>query len=68
MVDQQGNILFSLTQRRKFQLDHVDPIVEVFSELSLLHHFKEVPVGGGYDTNIRQLALYRSEGFIGLFL
>ncbi|MEZ5419008.1 MAG: hypothetical protein R2708_16950 [Vicinamibacterales bacterium] len=47
VVDQQGNVVLSLTQSREVNApDHVEAIEEVLAEPSVLHFLLQVHVGG----------------------
>lgn len=45
MIHEERNILFSLSQGRKLDLHHIDPIIQILSETPLLHESSQVPVG-----------------------
>src|SRR3990172_228554 len=46
------DVLFSFAKGRKMNRDHVESIIEVLAELSLLHHGGQIMVRGGSDANI----------------
>jgi hypothetical protein len=46
------NILFSFAQRGQRNRENIQPIVQVLSEFTVLHHLLQVLVGRDNDTNI----------------
>ena len=49
---QQGNVFAAVAQRRQAQVDHVEPVKQVLAKGSLLHHLRQVAVGGGHDARL----------------
>ncbi len=52
VVDEEGDVVLSVTQRRDLERDHVEPIVEVFAEAALTNHLLEVPVRRRDDPHV----------------
>src|SRR5260370_7369075 len=52
MLDQGWNVFLPLTQGRQVKMHDVEPIKEIFAELSLLDQRSELFVGGSHDSNI----------------
>src|SRR5690606_18742752 len=52
VIDEEGDVLGALAQRRQPDLDHVQSIEEVFTEAALADHALELAVGGGDDADI----------------
>ena len=52
MLRQQGNVLAAFAQGRQANLDHVQAIVKIFAEPSLLHFLGKILVGGGDDADV----------------
>src|SRR5262245_57724496 len=57
MGDQQGNVFFSLSERRQAYVDDGNPVVQVLAEVAGADRLLEVAVGGGDDSNVDALAL-----------
>ena len=46
------NVLTSLTQRRQLDLDHFQPVIQIFSEAAVVNQCREVAMGSGNHTDI----------------
>src|SRR6476646_9957443 len=51
-VYQQGDIIGSIAERREANGHDIEPIVEVFSKVSLLDRFFKITIGRGDDSGI----------------
>ena len=51
-LHQERNVLDALAQRREVHGDHVQAVVEILAERSLLHHLRQVGVGRGDDADV----------------
>src|ERR1700683_338715 len=60
-IDEQGNILFALAQRRKVDGDHIEPVEEIFAEAAVADRLSEIDVGGGDDAHIHLNFLHSAE-------
>ena len=49
---QQGDVFAAVSKRRELQLDGVQPVEQVFAEVTSGHRLAEVGVGGGDDAHI----------------
>ena len=64
MLHQQRDVLFPFVQGRNTEHDHAEPVIKVFTEITLLNLFLQVFVGGGYHAHIHRnllIAAYRRE-------
>ena len=52
VADEQGDVFFSLAQRRNCQWKDMQPVLEIAAELALVDHLLELAVGGGDETDI----------------
>ena len=52
MVRQQRNILAALAQRRHEKRNHVQPVEQIFAEISALDLLFQVLVGGGHHPHV----------------
>ena len=52
MVDQEGNILFSFSQRGKVDGDDIEPVVKVFPKKAFPDGFLKITVGGSDHPDI----------------
>lgn len=67
MLGEKRDILDTVPERGNVDGDNRQPVVEVFSELSFLHEFLEVPVGGGDNLGVDgngRLFAKREEGLL----
>ncbi len=62
MVDQQGNVLLALAQRRKGEAHDIESIQQIFAKLAGGHHFFEVAVAGGDDADLNRPRLRVADG------
>src|SRR4051794_30452553 len=62
VVGQQRNVFPALGERRDVELDHVQPVVEVFAEFTRGNALLQLPVRGGDDAHIHIEALVRAYG------
>ncbi len=53
MQREKRDIFFPFPQGRQVDPDHVEPVVQIFTESPLSHPFFEILVGGGDDANIQ---------------
>jgi len=65
---QQGNILYAAAQRRQFNADDIDAVIEVFTESALAGLLCQIAVGGGQDAHIGALRAGGAERLIDAFL
>ncbi len=54
-----GDILDALFQRGYHYREHVYSVVQVFAELTLLHHRVKIAVSGGNEPNVHKLVCCR---------
>src|SRR5207245_16188 len=52
VIDQQGDVGGALAQRRQEDGQDVEAVVEIFAEPPILHHLRQVLVGGGENPDI----------------
>ncbi len=52
VVEQVGKIVNAVVQGGNFQGNDIEPVVEVFAEISASNCLGEIPVGGGHDSDI----------------
>src|SRR5215813_2582661 len=62
------DVLRPFPQRRQPDLEHVEPVEEVFSESAVPHFFFEILVGGGDDPHVGPPGLAFPETLEGFFL
>jgi hypothetical protein len=62
MRGQQGNIFAAVAQRRQAEIDHVEPVEEVFAEASLFDHDGQIAIGGGHDAGLDGDAMGGADG------
>ena len=62
---QQREVLSSLSQAWQLDLNHGQPIVQVFPECALAHHGSQISIGGGDDSDIDR---FGSRGAHALYL
>ena len=63
--DDMRNVAAVLSQWRCNDLEHIDSVVEIGSELSPEHRPFQVAVGGGDDSNVCTLLPIRTHGAVG---
>ena len=44
MVDEIGNVSTSFTEGREVDLDHIEPVIEVFTKLSLSYRLLQISI------------------------
>src|SRR5579883_533233 len=66
--DQQRQVLHALPQRRNFQADDVDAVVQIIAELVRLHQFVQVLIGGGDEPYIRSYRLGAAQRLVDALL
>ncbi len=49
---QRGDVRGSFPQRRDFDIDNIDPVIEVIPEFSLCNHFFQIPVCRGQNMRV----------------
>ncbi len=49
---QQGYVLLALAQRRNTQVDDAEAVVKILAEAPLLHHRRQIAVGGRQNTDV----------------
>jgi hypothetical protein len=68
MLNQYGNILLPLPQGRNVNGIHIEPVIQVFPESSVVHHLCQIPVGRTDDANVHLNGLTAPDSieFLGL--
>ena len=51
-IYQQGDVFFSVSQRRKNEFDHIDPVVQIFPEQIFFYQILQVLIGGRDDADV----------------
>ena len=51
-MDEKGNVILPVPQRRKLDIHDIQPIIEILSKLSLFDSLLKVPVACCDDSNI----------------
>ena len=54
-LDQQRQVFLALAQRRQSEREDVQPVVEIFAQLALLHRRRRIDVGGGDHAHVDRL-------------
>ena len=52
VIEQRRDVVLALAQRRNRDVDHVQPVIQVFTELAGLDAFGQPAVGGGDDPHV----------------
>ncbi len=52
MLCQDRNILRPLSQRRKLDREHIEPVKQVCAKSAIPHHLRQILIRGCYDANI----------------
>ena len=60
-LDEQGDVLGPVAQRRHADADDVDPVVEVLAELALLNRLRRVDICRGDQPHVHRLFLLPAE-------
>jgi hypothetical protein len=61
MLDEQRQIALAIPQRRQFDLEHVEPVVEVFAELAFPGRRLRIDVGCRDDPDVDGLLVPASQ-------
>ena len=67
MVKQNGDVVLAFAQWRNIQLHHVQPVVQVSTELAFVAELLQVSLGGGDNANIHILHLIAAQALHTLF-
>src|SRR6185312_9407237 len=52
MVDQDGDVVAALAQRRQREREHVDAVEEILAELAFAHLLGEITMGGNHYPHV----------------
>ena len=68
MLGEQGHVGDALTERRQQNVEHLQPVKEIFPELSLLDGLPQIGIAGGNDAHIGFQRARAAEALIFPFL
>jgi hypothetical protein len=52
MLNQNGDVLSTLSQRRNGDRKHIEPVKQIRAEAPLSYHFVQVPISGRHNANV----------------
>ena len=68
MADQLGNVLGPVPQRRRRDREHLQPVIQIAAEELVAHHLRQIPVGGGHQSDVDRDGPSSPQPFERLFL
>ena len=62
MIDQAGDVLAALAQRRNADPENVEPEEEILAELTVFHQRRQILVGGGDAADVHRAGRLGTDG------
>ena len=62
MIDELGNVVGALAERRHHDREYIQSVVEILAKLAALHHVDHVAVGGGDQADVHLDRATRADG------